>query len=83
MKLGVPSAPGLADALGTVFLERPYHRDAPYAGAVEARGLDPDPDLQAREADITPLPRQQRCNALALYRGEFHLPVPPHCSSRK
>ncbi len=42
MKLGVPSAPGLADALDAVFLEPPCRRDAPYAGAVEARGLDPD-----------------------------------------
>jgi len=25
-------------------LAPPYRRDAPYAGAVEARGLDPDPD---------------------------------------
>jgi len=25
-------------------LAPPYHRDAPHAGAVEARGLDPDPD---------------------------------------
>jgi len=26
------------------FLEPPCRRDAPYAGAVEAQGLDPDPD---------------------------------------
>ena len=133
MKFGVPSAPGLADALRAVFFSSPCTVGMYlHAGAVEAQGLDPDPDhllplqglehavqnavlrppvharvdsvpvsevlrqatplaavlghlqngveyLQVREADIAPLPRQQRRNELVLYPGEFHLPVPPHC----
>jgi len=44
LKPGVPPAPGLANALRTVFSGRPCRRGAPCAGAVETQGLDPDTD---------------------------------------